>query len=333
MKNMYVLGIETSCDETGASIVYNGSKIYSNVTATSLKAHSQYGGVIPEIASRAQLEYINPVVHQALKDAGKEIKDIGLVSVTKGPGLIGSLLVGISFAKAFSYANNIPILGLDHVQSHIYAAFLDSKVIPKFPFVGLVVSGGHTTLFYFKNFNNSKIISQTLDDAAGEAFDKVAKLLNLGYPGGPLIEKIAKEGNSKAYNFKCNDGSPNFSFSGIKTAVLYKVNEINKDRALTKKDKCDLAASFQRSVVESLVNKSISAVVRKGLDTLVVGGGVAANGYFRSRLQEESKLKKIKLFIAKGQFCTDNASMVAGLGYQLYKLGKRDDLRFKPILY
>ena len=278
---MYALGIETSCDETGASVVFKGRKICSNITASSIKLHSKYGGVIPEIASRAQLEYINFVVDKALKNAGVNIKDVGLVAVTKGPGLIGSLLVGISFAKALSFANNIPILGVDHVQAHLYSPFLDlenGEEIPKFPFIGLVVSGGHTSLYYFKDFDKYTMLADTLDDAAGEAFDKVAKLLGLGYPGGPLVEKIAKRGNNKLYSFKCGDADKlDFSFSGIKTAVFYKIKEIKRRGRLTQRQKNDIAASFQHSVVSSWVNKSILAAARKQTKALVVGGGVAAN--------------------------------------------------------
>ncbi|MFC1708887.1 tRNA (adenosine(37)-N6)-threonylcarbamoyltransferase complex transferase subunit TsaD [Candidatus Omnitrophota bacterium] len=334
---MYVLGIETSCDETGASVVYKGKKVCSNVTASSIKLHSKYGGVIPEIASRAQLEYISFVVDQAIRKARIKIKDIGLIAVTKGPGLIGSLLVGVSFAKALSFANKIPILGVDHVQAHLYAPFLklgNNGKLPKLPFVGLVVSGGHTTLFHIKSFDKYKILADTLDDAAGEAFDKVAKLLGLGYPGGPLVEKIAKSGDRKSYYFKCgNSEDLNFSFSGIKTAVLYKLQDIKKRGAVTKKQKSDLAASFQNCVVSVLVEKSIRAVLQKKSNTLVVGGGVAANSYFRQMLYSQADKKAIKVFIAKSELCTDNASMIAGLGYQLYRLGKRDSLNFKPLLY
>lgn len=333
---MYVLGIETSCDETAASVVYKGKRICSNITASSIKLHSKYGGIIPEIASRAQLEYINFVVDEALRKAKIKIKDLGLISVTKGPGLIGSLLVGISFAKAMSFAEGIPILGVDHIQSHLYAAFLDSKdkALPKFPFVGLVVSGGHTCLFYFENFDKFKMLGQTLDDAAGEAFDKVAKLLKLGYPGGPAIEKIAKKANINAFSFKCGDtGTLDFSFSGIKTALLYKTRQINKQGVLSDKQRGDLAACFQHSVVVSLVDKSIFAVLKKKVKTLVIGGGVAANQYFRNRLCQRARDLGVKIFIPRRELCTDNASMVAGLGYQLYRLGKRNSLNFRPTLY
>ncbi|MFC1752226.1 tRNA (adenosine(37)-N6)-threonylcarbamoyltransferase complex transferase subunit TsaD [Thermoproteota archaeon] len=333
---MYVLGIESSCDETGASVVYKGEKVVSNVTASSIKLHSKYGGVIPEIASRAQLEFINFVVDQALKDAKINLSKVGLIAVTKGPGLIGSLLVGISFSKALSLAKKIPILGIDHIQAHIYSSFLDtkSKSKPKFPFVGLVVSGGHTSLFYFKDFNKYTLLGDTLDDAAGEAFDKVAKLLGLGYPGGPALECMARKGNKDAFRFKCGDqDSLDFSFSGIKTAVLYKLRDMQKSSKISLKKKQDLAASFQYAVVKSLVDKAIGAAVRKKVNTLVVGGGVTANGYFRNKLSKDAKDCGIDLFIPEMSLCTDNAAMIAGLGYQLYRLGNRDTLKFKPKLY
>jgi len=334
---MHVLGIETSCDETGASVVYKGRKICSNITASSLKLHSKYGGVIPEIASRAQLEYINFTVDAALKKAKIKVSDLGLIAVTKGPGLIGSLLVGISFAKTLSFANKIPIIGIDHVHAHMYAPFLEagsSKKMPKFPLMGLVVSGGHTSLYYFKNFDKFKVLGETLDDAAGEAFDKVAKLLKLGYPGGPLVEKIAQNGNAKAYSFQCgNNDDLNFSFSGIKTAVLYKVRDIERRGKISHRQKSDLAASFQAAAVSSLVNKAMLALSRRKIKTLVVGGGVAANKYFRRKLLEEAAKNSVKVFIAPQYLCTDNAAMIAGLGYQLYRLGKKDNLSFRPILY
>lgn len=333
---MYVLGIESSCDETAASIVKDGKTICSSVTASSLRLHSKYGGVIPEIASRAQLECINIVVDNALKKARIGIRHIGLIAVTRGPGLIGSLLVGISFAKALSYARRIPLVGVDHVQAHLYAAFLDRKkgVPVRFPFVGLVVSGGHTCLSYYKAFDTFTIVADTLDDAAGEAFDKVAKVLGLGYPGGPLVERFALNGNPKRFQFSCgNPEAGDFSFSGIKTAVLYKTREIAKGVRLSQQQKSDIAASFQSSVVSSLVSKAINVVLKKKADTLVVGGGVVANTLFRSELLQKSKAVGVRVLIPAVALCTDNASMVAGLGYQLYRLGKRDTIHFKPRLY
>ncbi|MDD5355298.1 MAG: tRNA (adenosine(37)-N6)-threonylcarbamoyltransferase complex transferase subunit TsaD, partial [Candidatus Omnitrophica bacterium] len=236
-----------------------------------------------------------------------------------------------------SFANKIPIIGIDHVHAHMYPPFLEAdnrKKMPKFPLMGLVVSGGHTSLYYFRNFDKFKILGETLDDAAGEAFDKVAKLLKLGYPGGPLVENIAQNGNARAYNFQCgNNDDLNFSFSGVKTAVLYKVRDIEKRGRVSRKQKSDLAASFQAAVAASLVDKAMLALSRRRIKTLVVGGGVAANKYFRRKLFEEAAKNGIEVFIASQYLCTDNAAMIAGLGYQLYRSGKKDSLSFKPILY
>jgi len=331
---MFVLGIETSCDETGVSVVRNGKVICSNVTATSVRHHAKFGGIIPEIASRAQLEYMLPVLEEALYKAKVQLKDIKLVAVTKGPGLIGSLLVGISFAKSLSFARSIPLIGVDHVLAHLYPVFLDRRINPEFPFVGLVVSGGHTNLYHCRRFDKFRLSGQTLDDAAGEAFDKVAKLLNLGYPGGPVIEKAAKRGNKKAFVFRCHSKKDNFnfSFSGIKTAVLYAVRDLEKKGKLDVRKKCDLAASFQYAVVNSLVEKTISFIRSKKIRVLVVGGGVIANQYFRQRIKDEARRFKIDVFVPPQSLCTDNAAMIAGMGYKLFKLGKQNNLNLKPML-
>ena len=334
---MFVLGIESSCDETAASVVEDGVSVRSCVTASSLRHHARYGGIIPEIASRAQLEYISCVVDEALKRAGVPLEKIGLIAVTKGPGLIGSLLVGISFAKALSYSRGIALIGVDHVQAHAYAPLLNQKrkAVPRFPWIGLVVSGGHTCLFHYKGFSSFRILGETLDDAAGEAFDKVGKILGLAYPGGPAIEQCAKKGNPDAYRFSC--GAPEestFSFSGIKTAVLYAARDKEKKKgALSQKEKQDLAASFQAAVVRSLVDKTMYALARRKIKTLLVGGGVVANALFRAQLLHEANERGISVFIPDKDLCTDNAPMVAGLGYQLYRAGKRSRLNFKPRLY
>ncbi|OGX24522.1 MAG: tRNA (adenosine(37)-N6)-threonylcarbamoyltransferase complex transferase subunit TsaD [Omnitrophica WOR_2 bacterium RIFCSPHIGHO2_02_FULL_45_21] len=328
---MLSLGIETSCDETAASLVENGRVILSNVIASSLKLHRKHQGIIPEIASRAHIESISLVVEQALKEAGRKIIDIDLVCVTKGPGLIGSLLVGISFARGLSYALKKPLVGVDHLEAHLYASFLSNK--PAMPFmalakrkakplpcrlIGLVVSGGHTSLFLVKKGFTFKTLGATVDDAAGEAFDKVAKLLNLGYPGGPEIERIAKGGNPKAVKLSCmGPEGLDFSFSGIKTAVLYKTQDTRH-----KTQNADMAASFQRAVVEALVEKSFSACARHKIKTLVIGGGVAANNYLRNRFNQEADLRNIKVYFPAPALSLDNAAMIAGLGYQLYKHGK-----------
>lgn len=313
---MYVLGIETSCDETSASIVRDGRSVLSNEISSSLKFHKIYGGVIPEIASRMQLETITQVTQAAMQKAQIRLKNIKLISVTNGPGLFGSLLVGISFAKALSLSLGVPLLGVNHVFSHIYANFLDIEAV-KLPFAALVVSGGHTSLFYVKDFDKIELLGQTHDDACGEAFDKVAKILGLGYPGGPHIEQLAKAGDPKKVRFSCSGtkGELDFSFSGIKTAVLYKV----KGRRLSISEKRDIAASFQGTVIDTLVGKSLSACRLKKTNRLVVGGGVAANNSLREKFTQASKDRGINCYFPPQRLCTDNAAMVAGLGYQLYK--------------
>ncbi|MFZ5800245.1 MAG: tRNA (adenosine(37)-N6)-threonylcarbamoyltransferase complex transferase subunit TsaD [Candidatus Omnitrophota bacterium] len=309
---MLVLGIETSCDETAAAVVKDGRKVLSNIVASSLKLHRQYGGVIPEIASRSHIETIAVVTRRALNDAGCSLQDLGLICVTTNPGLIGSLLVGISFARALSLALGIPVKEVDHVAAHLYANFLDGKT-PQIPAVGLVVSGGHTSLYYLKNLSELRLIGHTFDDAAGEAFDKVAKILGLGYPGGPIIERLAKKGDPQKVRFSCAafSGALNFSFSGIKTAVLYYVRGKWERRRVKREDIC---ASFQEAVVGELARKAICACREKRVKTLLVGGGVAANSRLREVLTQEANKNKIKLYCPKKEFCLDNAAMVAGKG-------------------
>jgi N6-L-threonylcarbamoyladenine synthase len=338
---MYVLGIETSCDETGASVVEDGRRILSNVVSSSLNFHKKYGGVVPEIASRMQLETITAVTEGALKEARVFLKDIDLISVTSKPGLPGSLLVGISFAKAISLAQDIPLLGVDHTHSHIYANFLNHKNI-RLPFVALIVSGGHTSLFYVQDFNRIQPLGQTQDDACGEAFDKVAKILRLGYPGGPLIEKLARRGNNKRIKFRCSGTVKplNFSFSGIKTAVLYytqlhsKVHSVKQsaekaDYRLSTIDyrlKSDIAASFQETVIDTLIKKSLLACKLKKTNRLLIGGGVAANNRLREKFFLETKNSSLKCYFPVKDLCLDNAAMVAGLGYRLFKRGISSNL-------
>ncbi len=317
---MYVLGIETSCDETAASIVKDGRRVLSNIVASSISLHKQYGGVVPEIASRKQLETIVEVAEAALKKARVKLSQLGLISVTDGPGLLGSLLVGISFAKSVSFSRNIPLVGINHLHSHIYSAFLNRKNI-QLPFVALVVSGGHTSLFYVKDFHRIEIMGLTLDDACGEAFDKVAKILKLGYPGGPLIEKLAKGGDSKKIRFGCSKTKKplNFSFSGVKTAVLYYVQRQPARYA-------DVAASFQDTVIDVLIEKSFLACRMKKANRLVLGGGVLANNRLRQEFSRAAQKDKVSIYLPEREFCTDNAAMVAGLGYQLFKNGNLSSL-------
>jgi len=315
---MNVLGIETSCDETSAAVVKDGRQVLSNVVLSSLKFHSKYGGIVPEIASRMQLETITQVADSAIKESGISLKNIHLISVTSGPGLLGSLLVGISFAKSVSLSLDIPVIGIDHVYSHFYANFLNGAG-PKLPFAALVVSGGHTSLFYVRGFDKIEILGQTQDDACGEAFDKVAKILGLGYPGGPFIEKLARQGDPRKIKFQCS-GTKNpldFSFSGIKTAVLYKT----QGRRLSMAEKRDIAASFQETVIETLISKSFLACKLKRVKSLVIGGGVVANNRLRAKFLGEAK--GIKCYFPPRALCLDNAAMVAGFGYQLFKRGRR----------
>jgi len=325
---MYILGIETSCDETSASIVKDGRRILSNVISSSLNEHKKYGGIVPEIASRMQLESIAEVTDCAMKEAKVKLEDIGLVAVTSGPGLAGSLLVGVSFVKSVSLGLNVPLVGVDHLSSHIYANFLNGERL-SFPFIALIVSGGHTTLFYVRDFDKIEVLGETNDDACGEAFDKVAKILGLGYPGGPLIEKLAKNGNPAKIRFKCSDTERplDFSFSGIKTAVLYYVKKYNYEpRTKNYELISDIAASFQEAAIDVLIRKSLLACKLKKVSRLVIGGGVAANNRLRDKFERETRASGLKIYFPPRQLCTDNAAMVAGLGYQLFKKGRRSGL-------
>jgi len=326
---MNILGIETSCDETAAAVVQRGHKILSNVIISSLSEHKKYGGVIPEIASRRQLDFINSVVEKSMKEAGVHLKDIDAVAVTRSPGLIGSLLVGISFARALSFAINEPLVEVDHVKAHLYANFLSFQQNfkgktknhfrrPKLPAVGLVASGGHTSLYYMKDFHQFKLLGQTLDDAAGEAFDKVGKLLDLGYPGGPAIDEISAKGKNSHLRFTCAQlaDTLDFSFSGIKTAVLYhkRNHQTDADYSVSQ-----IAFSFQESIISVLVKKCIVACQRYKVKTLLIGGGVAANSALRHSLLQETTKNGLKVFFPSRSLCMDNAAMIAGLGYHLVK--------------
>lgn len=326
---MLTLGIETSCDETSAAVVKDGKFVLSNIVASSVKLHSKYKGIIPEIAARAQIEYISLVTEKALSKAKIGLKDIDLICVTKGPGLVGSLLVGISFAKSISFALGKPLIAVDHLEAHLYANFLVNgktksanhlfSILAKKPVIGLVVSGGHTSIFLINRNFDFTLLGATVDDAAGEAFDKVAKILGLGYPGGPFIEKMAREGNPESVKFSClGCRDLDFSFSGIKTAVLY-----NSQTANRKWHKADIAAGFQKAVVDALIEKSFLASIRRNTDTIVVGGGVAKNGYLQDRFKDEAKLRKLSVYFPHSDLTLDNAAMVAGLGYQLFKKDKK----------
>ncbi|HOD12199.1 MAG TPA: tRNA (adenosine(37)-N6)-threonylcarbamoyltransferase complex transferase subunit TsaD [Candidatus Omnitrophota bacterium] len=320
---MIILGIETSCDETAASVVANGRDILSHVVSSSLVHHKKYGGIIPEIASRKQLESIHTVVDEALKTARKKISQLDGVAVTASPGLIGSLLVGISFAQGLAYSHNIPLVKVDHIMAHIYANFLvfqrtsGRPQTPELPAVGLIVSGGHTNLFFIKNFRSIELIGQTRDDAAGETYDKVSRILGLGYPGGPAIDRLAQQGKNTEFTFPCAQlpGSYDFSFSGIKTAIYYLAHH-HKDHH-NKLPVKKIAYSFQKSVVDVLVKKTIDACQRKKARTILVGGGVAANSELRRRLLQAGQDQGIKVFFPDLRLCIDNASMIAGLGFHI----------------
>ena len=321
---MNILGIETSCDETAAAVVKNGRNVLSNIVVSSLKEHARYGGIIPEIASRRQLEFITAVCEQSLSVAKLKLKDIDVIAVTNQPGLIGSLLVGISFARAMSFSMNKPLISVNHIKAHAYANFLEFSDIKakgkpaKLPAVALVVSGGHTNLYHIKSFTQFRLLGQTLDDAAGEAFDKVAKILELGYPGGPVIDAIAKKGAHRTLHFKCAPlpDSYNFSFSGIKTAVLYHHRDHKDDADFSVNG---VAHAFQESIVTNLTQKCITACQKLKTKTLLIGGGVAANSKLRQQLNCEAASHGINVYFPPLSVCTDNAAMIAGLGFHLVK--------------
>lgn len=321
---MLILGVETSCDETAASVVKDGRDILSNVVSSSIRHHKRFGGVIPEIATRHHVENIDKVIDRSLYESRVSIKDIDVIAVTQGPGLAGALLSGISCVKAMAYALGIPIVAVDHVEAHIYSSLM-RKDAPDFPFVGLVISGGHTRLSLVNDFNVFITLGDTLDDAIGEAYDKVAKILGLGYPGGPIIDRLAKKGDPRAIKFTCApvNGGFDFSFSGIKTAVLYYVNSAGK---LTNTQKRDIAASFQESALKVIVRNSLKAMEKHRLKTLVVGGGVSANSRFREMIMIESALKGFDACFPPLELCSDNAAMIAGLAYRLFKKGVRAEL-------
>jgi N6-L-threonylcarbamoyladenine synthase len=325
---MLVLGIESSCDETAASVVACG-KMMSNVVASQIKDHSKYGGVVPEIASRKHIEAINPVIKEALADAHVTFNEIEGIAVTRGPGLIGSLLIGLSTAKALAYALNIHLVGVNHLEGHIAASFLAEKP-PVFPFAALVVSGGHTNVYLVKNYHDFHLLGQTRDDAAGEAFDKAAKLLNLGYPGGVVIDKMAKRGNPQAIAFpRAMKDSPDFSFSGLKTSLLTMLKK--RGRNFTEDELPDVVASYQEAIVDVLVEKTIRAALDNGIKRVVVCGGVAANGRLREKFAAAAETSKIELFIPPIILCTDNAAMIAAIGEIMLKNGRRDSLDLNAV--
>jgi N6-L-threonylcarbamoyladenine synthase len=325
---MITLGIETSCDETAAAIIENENKILSHVISSQIELHAQYGGIVPEIASRKHLECIIFVIKKALDDAKMKLSDIDIVAVTKGPGLIGSLLVGIEFAKSIAYVTKSILIGINHLEAHLFSALLEHKI--KFPAIGAIVSGGHTELVLWKDYFEFEHIARTKDDAAGESFDKVAKLLGYSYPGGPVIEKLASKIENvsiKIPQVKIKDKSYDFSFSGLKTAAIYKVKE-------NKNTKEEIAKWFQTSVVENIVSRIIKVSEERNISTIVLAGGVAANSFLQNELISRARNKNINVIIPSLQFCMDNAAMVAITGYFRVKFGYKDgwDLTAQPSL-
>lgn len=330
-EDILILGIETSCDETAAAVVRNGREVLSNVISSQIALHTLYGGVVPEIASRKHIEKMNQVIEQALLDAGVVLEDISAIAVTYGPGLVGALLVGVSAAKAISFAAGIPLVGIHHIEGHISANYIENKELEP-PFLCLVVSGGHSHLVIVKDYGNYEIIGRTRDDAAGEAFDKVARAIGLGYPGGPKIDKISGEGNPEAIHFpraKVEGSSYDFSFSGLKSSVLNYLNSNTmKGEAI---HQADVAASFQKAVVDVLVGHTLEAAEAYGYKKLAVAGGVASNSSLRLTFETECARRGIAFYHPSPIFCTDNAAMIAAAGYYEYMAGNRSGLDLNAV--
>ncbi|MEG1634640.1 MAG: tRNA (adenosine(37)-N6)-threonylcarbamoyltransferase complex transferase subunit TsaD [Rikenellaceae bacterium] len=321
-----ILGIESSCDDTSASVLQNTTLLSSVIASQSV--HEKWGGVVPELASRAHEQNIVPVVDRALKDAGVTLDQIDAIAFTRGPGLMGSLLVGISFAKGLSLTQNIPLIECDHLMGHILVHFIDEKnentPHPEFPFLTLLVSGGHTQIVLVKDSGTIEIIGETIDDAAGEAFDKCAKIMGLPYPGGPVIDKLAQEGNPEAFKFaKPNVDNLNFSFSGLKTSFLYFLkDQIKDDPDFIEHHKADLCASLQATIIDILLTKLTKAVKSTGITSVAIGGGVSANSGLRNAIERYGKQKEWQVFLPKRKFTTDNAAMIAMCGYFKYQRGE-----------
>ncbi len=330
-KDITILAIETSCDETAAAVVRNGREVLSNIISSQIELHQLYGGVVPEIASRKHIEKINQVIEEALAEAGVVLQEIDAIGVTYGPGLVGALLVGVAEAKAISFAANKPLVGVHHIEGHVSANYIENKELEP-PFLCLIVSGGHTHLVLVKEYGTYEIIGKTRDDAAGEAFDKVARAIGLGYPGGPKIDKLSKEGNKKAITFPRAqiEGAPyDFSFSGLKSAVLNHINSCEmKNEEI---NRADIAASFQEAVIDVLVTKAIIAAKNYGMSKIAVAGGVAANSSLREAMAAACAENNLTFYHPSSIFCTDNAAMIGTAAYYEYLKGSRADLTLNAV--
>ena len=333
MDTPLILAIESSCDDTSAALL-RGDRILSNVIA-SQKVHEQYGGVVPELASRAHQQNIVPVVDAAIRNAGVDKSQINAVAFTRGPGLLGSLMVGVSFAKSFAQALSIPLIEVNHLQAHVLSHFIkesDDSPVPQFPFICLLVSGGHTQILLLRSYFDIEVLGQTIDDAAGEAIDKAAKIMDLGYPGGPVIDRLAKEGNPDAFHFATpvipgND----YSFSGIKTSFLYFLRDrLAEDPAFIENHKADLCASIQQCIIGFLIKKLEKAVKETRVKQVAIAGGVSANSLLRSEVQHLGQRRRLQVFIPPFQFCTDNAAMVGIAGYFKYLRQDFADISLPP---
>lgn len=333
-QDVTILAIESSCDETAAAVVKNGREVLSNVISSQIELHKLFGGVVPEIASRKHIEKINQVIDEALETAGVTLEDIDAIAVTYGPGLVGALLVGVAQAKALAFAADKPLVGVHHIEGHISANYIEHKELEP-PFLCLVASGGHSHLVMVKDYGCYEIIGRTRDDAAGEAFDKVARAIGLGYPGGPKIDKLAKEGNPHAIVFpraKIADSPDDFSFSGLKSAVLNYLNQCEMKGMEV--NRADVAASFQEAVIDVLTTHSIEAAKRNGITKFAIAGGVASNSSLRGRMEQACKANGIEFYHPSPIYCTDNAAMIGAAGYYDYLRGIRDgwDLNAIPNL-
>lgn len=347
-RTIHILGIESSCDETAASVVLNGRQVLSNIIASQHDLHRKFGGVVPEIASRAHMEKILPVIEQAMEKAGIAYEQLSAIAVGNRPGLIGSLLVGLAAAKSLAWALGLPLVGVDHVHAHLYAGALDEQA-PEYPALGLVVSGGHTSLYYAENVLRYELLGRTIDDAVGEAYDKVASILNIGFPGGPIVDRMGREGDPAAVDFPRTLLAPDsldFSYSGLKTAVLYHVRGRPTGRGdrsvmppapeLSDKRIRDICASFQKAAVDVLIIKLQRALEKlksqgRPVHSLIVGGGVSANSLLRTRAKEFGQQNQLGVFLPRMEFCLDNAAMIAGLGYVKFRDHQIDDFSLEAV--